>query len=238
MEEDASALYRWARSPEIGPRAGWPPHRDVAESRNSIRAVLKRPEIYAIVLRDTAEPIGSVGLQNFRLADADGSLLTFFDERKSEDPLVCSRPGRIWEDADETDSICSVSEAVQSADSRSETVQSAGMIGDMGSACMDNTGGLGLPSGVCVEAALGYWLAEPYQGKGIMHEAAEALLLHAKRDLGLRRVWADYYEGNDNSRKVMERLGFHYHHIEKDRYVEAMKERRTAIVYVTDLTHI
>lgn len=198
MEEDASALYRWARSPEIGPRAGWPPHRDVAESRNSIRAVLKRPEIYAIVLRDTAEPIGSVGLQNFRLADADGSMLTFFDERKSEDPLVCSRPGRIWEDADET----------------------------------------GLPSGVCVEAALGYWLAEPYWGKGIMHEAAEALLLHAKRDLGLRRVWADYYEGNDNSRKVMERLGLHYHHIEKDRYVEAMKERRTAIVYVTDLTHI
>jgi RimJ/RimL family protein N-acetyltransferase len=86
--------------------------------------------------------------------------------------------------------------------------------------------------GLRVEAALGYWLAEPYWHQGIMTEAAEAVLSHARRDLGIRRVWADYYEGNDPSRKVMERLGFHFHHIEKDRYIELLGERRTAVVQV------
>ena len=68
-----------------------------------------------------------------------------------------------------------------------------------------------------------------------MTEAAEILLAHARRDLGIRRVWADYYEGNEASCNVMKRLGFHFHHIEKDRYVEALRERRTAIVYGKDL---
>ena len=33
----------------------------------------------------------------------------------------------------------------------------------------------------------------------------------------------------------MKRLGLHFHHVEKDRYLEALKERRTAIVYVKDI---
>jgi RimJ/RimL family protein N-acetyltransferase/ADP-ribose pyrophosphatase YjhB (NUDIX family) len=187
LDADADALYLWAKNPKIGRWAGWLPHEDVEDSREIIRSVLARPEIYAIVLRDTAQPIGAVGLQNFRLVDADGTMLTYFDERKSEDPLICSRPG---------------------------------------------SGMPGLPDGMCVEAALGYWLAEPFWQQGIMHEAAGAVLEHARKDLGIRRVWADYYEGNDRSLSVMERLGFHFHHIEKDRYVEAFKERRTSIFQV------
>jgi RimJ/RimL family protein N-acetyltransferase len=50
----------------------------------------------------------------------------------------------------------------------------------------------------------------------------------------MRRVWADYYEGNDASRQVMERLGFHFHHIEENRYIPTLNERRTAIVYGSD----
>ena len=33
----------------------------------------------------------------------------------------------------------------------------------------------------------------------------------------------------------MERLGFHYHHIEEDRYLPSLHERRNAIVQVLDL---
>ena len=192
MAEDAACLYREARNPHIGPRAGWNPLRDVSDSRRVIRDVLTRPEIYAITLRDSAEAVGSVGLQNFRLADSEGSCLTFFDERRSADPLMCTRPG------DEPS----------------------------------------VPGGYTVEAALGYWLAEPYWHRGIMTEAAGAVLEHARKDLGMRRVWADYYEGNEPSAKVMKRLGFHFHHIEENRYVEALKEKRTAIVQVMELSRL
>lgn len=71
-----------------------------------------------------------------------------------------------------------------------------------------------------------------------MTEAAGAVLAHARRDLGIRRVWADYYEGNDASCAVMKRLGFHFHHIEEDRYLPTLNERRTAIVQLAELSQL
>ena len=62
-EADAEALYRYASDPAVGPAAGWPPHRSVAESRELIGSVLAGPEIYAIVLKTTGEPVGCIGLQ-------------------------------------------------------------------------------------------------------------------------------------------------------------------------------
>ena len=60
---DAQALFTYASSPDVGPAAGWQPHRSVAESAEIIRAVLSAPETYAVVLKRTDEPIGSIGLQ-------------------------------------------------------------------------------------------------------------------------------------------------------------------------------
>lgn len=65
-EADAPALYRWARDPEVGPRAGWEPHESVEESARIIREVLAVPESYAIVIRDRTpadEPAGAIGLK-------------------------------------------------------------------------------------------------------------------------------------------------------------------------------
>lgn len=65
-EADAPALYRWARDPEVGPRAGWEPHESVEESAQIIREVLAVPESYAIVIRDRTpadEPAGAIGLK-------------------------------------------------------------------------------------------------------------------------------------------------------------------------------
>lgn len=61
-ESDAEALYRYAKDPGVGPIAGWPPHESVEHSRKIIRDVLSAPETYAVVLKETGEPIGSVGL--------------------------------------------------------------------------------------------------------------------------------------------------------------------------------
>ena len=66
---DAQALFTYASSPDVGPAAGWQPlgipfdaYR-TEESADIIRAVLSAPETYAVVLKRTDEPIGSIGLQ-------------------------------------------------------------------------------------------------------------------------------------------------------------------------------
>lgn len=61
-EEDAESLFKYASSPEIGPIAGWAPHKSVEESRKIINSVFSAPEVYAIVLKSTDEPIGCCGI--------------------------------------------------------------------------------------------------------------------------------------------------------------------------------
>ena len=51
QESDAESLYKYARDPEIGPIAGWPPHTSVEDSLNVIRTVFSAPETYAVVLK-------------------------------------------------------------------------------------------------------------------------------------------------------------------------------------------
>lgn len=59
---DATALYKYAKEPEIGENAGWTPHKSVDESRQIIKTVFAKPKIYAMVLKDTDQPIGCIGL--------------------------------------------------------------------------------------------------------------------------------------------------------------------------------
>ena len=61
-EEDAPSLYKYAKNPAVGPIAGWPPHTSVENSREVIRDILSAPETYAVVLKETNEPVGSVGI--------------------------------------------------------------------------------------------------------------------------------------------------------------------------------
>ena len=61
-DEDAEELYRYAKDPDIGPIAGWPPHTSVENSLEIIRGVLSQPETYAVVLRETKKPVGSAGI--------------------------------------------------------------------------------------------------------------------------------------------------------------------------------
>ena len=47
-EADADSLFEYAKNPEVGPVAGWPPHKSVEESKEVIRNVFNAPECYAI----------------------------------------------------------------------------------------------------------------------------------------------------------------------------------------------
>lgn len=66
QESDAEALYKYACNPNIGPIAGWPPHTSIGNSREIIKGVLSAPETYAVVLKETGETIGSVGIMTAR----------------------------------------------------------------------------------------------------------------------------------------------------------------------------
>ena len=62
QDTDAEELYKYASNPQIGPIAGWNPHTSVENSLGIIRTVLGEPETYAVVLKDTGKPVGSVGI--------------------------------------------------------------------------------------------------------------------------------------------------------------------------------
>ena len=147
-ETDADECYKYAKDPLVGPICGWPVHTSIENSRQVIRDVLMVQETYAIVLRETGLPIGSIGLHHNDLASKDD------------------------------------------------------------------------------EAELGYWLGVPYWGQGLVPEAAREVLRHAFEDLNLSRVWCAYYDGNEKSKRVQEKLGFKYQWTTEDVPVPLMGETR------------
>lgn len=154
-ESDAEILYQEASNPEVGPPAGWQPHKSVEESLEIIRSVLNGPEAYAICRKEDGMPIGSIEL---RLKDKTD--LTDKDD----------------------------------------------------------------------ECELGYWLARPFWGQGIMPEAAAEMLRHAFEDLGMTKVWCGYYDGNTKSQRVQEKCGFTYQWTTEGLEVKQMNEIRTGHV--------
>jgi len=137
-EEDAESLYAYAKDPDIGPIAGWPPHTSVENSLEIIRTVFAAPEVYAVVLKSTGKPVGCCGI----------------------------------------------------------------MFADSGHSAEIKDG----------EAEIGYWIGKPYWGQGLIPEAVTTLIDRCFNVLSLSVVWCVHYEGNDKSRRVIEKCGFTYHH--------------------------
>lgn len=80
------------------------------------------------------------------------------------------------------------------------------------------------------ECELGYWLGQPFWGRGYMPEAAQELLRHGFEDLGMRAVWCGYYDGNQKSKRVQEKLGFVFQHVREHVPVRLLNEERTEYV--------
>ncbi|MBQ3529800.1 MAG: GNAT family N-acetyltransferase [Oscillospiraceae bacterium] len=161
QEEDAESLYEYAKDPDVGPAAGWPPHTDVENSREIILNVLSSPETYAVCLK-YGKPVGSVGLK----------LKAYTDMTDRDD-----------------------------------------------------------------ECELGYWIGKPFWGQGLIPEAARELLRYAFEDLNMRAVWCGYYEGNEKSHRVQQKLGFVYHHTTENLDVPLMGEKRTGHASVLTRHH-
>lgn len=57
-------------------------------------------------------------------------------------------------------------------------------------------------------AEVGYWLADDFQGRGIMTNCCKALINHCFEQLGLNRIEIKCGIGNDKSRAIPEKLQF------------------------------
>ena len=77
------------------------------------------------------------------------------------------------------------------------------------------------------EMEMGYWIGKPYWGNGYIPEATRALIRYCFEELHCPRVWCSHFEGNENSKRCMEKCGFTYHHTQKDFEREAAGEVRT-----------
>ncbi len=57
-------------------------------------------------------------------------------------------------------------------------------------------------------AKIGIWIAEDYHSKGYGTEAVELITDYGFNELGLHRIYARAYEGNEASKRIWEKLGF------------------------------
>lgn len=57
-------------------------------------------------------------------------------------------------------------------------------------------------------AEIGYWLAEPCWGRGIMTDAVRAMVAHGFDRFALRRIEARVFSSNPASARVLEKAGF------------------------------
>lgn len=72
---------------------------------------------------------------------------------------------------------------------------------------------------------IGYALSPDFWGRGLMPEAVEELLRLGFEERGLTRIWCGHYDGNQKSKRVIEKCGFRYRRSERV-WVELMGEER------------
>lgn len=81
-------------------------------------------------------------------------------------------------------------------------VESGQAIGACGAHNLDAT--------VHLKAEVGYWIAKPYWGRGLVSEALRVLLPHLFVNVGLHRLSALVFHRNARSARVLEGLGFQH----------------------------
>ena len=66
----------------------------------------------------------------------------------------------------------------------------------------------GLQIGTSYRAEVGYWLAKPFWGRGIMTAVVQRVCRHAFEEFGLVKITAHVFSHNPASARVLEKCGF------------------------------
>lgn len=135
--EDAPDLYEYARTEEVGPMAGWVPHRSLEESKEIVAMFIRGKNTFALEHKETGKVIGSIGIEE--LSALPG---------KEYEPLL----GR----------------------------------------------------------EMGYVLSKEYWGRGLMPEGVRRVIHYCFEELSLDFLTASHFAWNQQSRRVIEKCGFHF----------------------------
>lgn len=94
-----------------------------------------------------------------------------------------------------------------------------------------NASNIGIPE---TEGEVGYWIGEPYWGKGLIPEAVNEILRYAFEELCLVKMWCGYFDGNLKSKRVQEKCGFKYRYTKENVPCSMLDDIRTE--HITCLT--
>ncbi len=84
------------------------------------------------------------------------------------------------------------------------------------------------------EIELRYWLSKEFWGKGIMPEVVKEMIKYLFEMEKIEKIYADIFEGNTKSKRVLEKCGFKYEYtIENKRIV---KLDRTVTMHISSIT--
>ena len=72
-------------------------------------------------------------------------------------------------------------------------------------------------------AELGYWLGEPFWGKGIATEAVKLISKYGFNELKFQRLFSGIFEYNKSSMRVLEKCGFQLEGISKKGLIKNQK---------------
>ena len=86
--EDVDDLFKYASNPDVGPRAGWSPHKDKEESLERVKHFIEGKKTFALVYKENNKVIGSLGLEKYGLED---QLSEFFELQGREIGYVLSK---------------------------------------------------------------------------------------------------------------------------------------------------
>ena len=87
-------------------------------------------------------------------------------------------------------------------------------------------------AGMSANFEIGYWIGRPYWGNGYAGEAVRALLQRAFEDLDADQVWCSCYDSNTQSRRVIEKCGFRYHHTNENLFSDRLNDKNNSdLVY-------
>ena len=72
---------------------------------------------------------------------------------------------------------------------------------------------------------LGYWIGKPYWGCGFAPEAAREMLRRGFESLGCGEIWCGHFDFNAQSKRVIEKCGFHYMTTRIKAYADGVEHR-------------
>lgn len=69
VEDDLDDIFEYAQSLNVGPNAGWPPHKTKEDTAKILKNFIVEDEVWAIVEKKSNKVLGSYGLHNDQKRD-------------------------------------------------------------------------------------------------------------------------------------------------------------------------